>query len=68
MSNHYDHEQRVKIVAGPHFRCTGITQLAIKGDPPNSVRVKLDTSGREVVVPAEHVRPDVYGTDFEGAT
>jgi len=67
----YDHEQRVVIVHGPYFRCTGVTQLPLRTDPPDHVRVRLDTSERDVLVPREHVRPALYQDDssgIEGAT
>jgi hypothetical protein len=64
----YDHEQRVAIIAGPHRYSTGVVHSTIPAtrDKPEQVSVELDCSGRVVVVPAEHVRAEVYAADDSG--
>ncbi len=67
----YDVEQRVRIVAGPHRHGTGVTMTHYDPSDPNSneeVIVTLDSSGKIVSAPSRHLRPVVYGCDFEGVT
>lgn len=69
----YDVEQRVLFVAGPHFRCTGVTLTAYDPADPGSraeVLVRLDTSERVVSAMACELRPVVYhdASGLEGAT
>jgi len=59
----YDVEQRVMFVAGPHYRCTGITVTHYDAGDPESraeVQVRLDTSERIVSARACELRPVVY--------
>lgn len=66
----YDVEQRVRIVAGPWLRCTGITVTSYDPSDPESraeVIVRLDSSGRDVSVESREIRPVVY-QEFEGPT
>ena len=69
---HYDIEQRVCIVAGPHRHCTGITVTCYDGDPESRavVLVRLDTSDRIVSVEAREIRAMIYHdmSGIEGAT
>lgn len=66
----YDHEQRVRIIAGPHRYCTGIVQSMTPPERgrPGYVSIALDTSGRVVVVELDAVRPERAGNDWEDAT
>ena len=66
----YDLEQRVRIVAGPHRYCTGVTTTHYDAADPQSrapVEVRLDSSERIVSCLACELRP-VDGSGLEGAT
>ena len=66
----HDHEQRVRIIAGPHRYCTGLVQSSTPAEHGRTayVSVTLDTSWRVVVVEADAVRAETSGDDWGEAT